>query len=86
MKLVRADINDCEKIWNMQIEAFADLLEKYQDYETSPGNESKERIETKLLQDFTYFYYIFDDDSLVGLFGLLIRKMEAEKGLHLFLL
>lgn len=44
MKLVRADVNDCDKIWDMQIKAFADLLEKYQDYETNPGNEAKERI------------------------------------------
>ena len=66
MRLVRADVNDCDKIWNMQIEAFADLLEKYQDYETSPGNEAKERIEAKLSQEFTYFYYIFNGDDLVG--------------------
>ena len=79
MKLVRADINDCEKIWNMQIEAFADLLEKYQDYETSPENESKERIETKLLQDFTYFYYIFDDDSLVGAIRVVDKKDGSRK-------
>ena len=56
MKLVRADINDCDKIWTMQTKAFSDLLEKYQDYETSPGNEEKERIEAKLSQEFTYFY------------------------------
>lgn len=62
MRLVRAEVNDCDKIWRMQIKAFAELLEKYQDYATSPGNEAKERIETKLLQEFTYFYYIFDDN------------------------
>ncbi len=48
MKLIRANVNDCEKIWKMQTEAFSDLLERYQDYETSPGNEAKERIEAKL--------------------------------------
>ena len=47
MKLIRANVNDCEKIWKMQTEAFSDLLERYQDYETSPGNEAKERIEAK---------------------------------------
>ena len=64
MKLIRANVNDCEKIWKMQTEAFSDLLERYQDYETSPGNEAKERIEAKLSQEFTYFYYIFDGDNL----------------------
>jgi len=76
MKLVRADVNDCDKIWDMQIKAFADLLGKYQDYETSPGNEAKERIEAKLLQEFTYFYYIFDDDNLVGA----IRVVDKNDG------
>ena len=47
MRLVRADVNDYEKIWTMQIEAFRDLLEKYKDYDISPGNESKERIKNK---------------------------------------
>ena len=48
MKLIRANINDCEKIWKMQKEAFTDLLEKYQDYETSPANEPVEKIKAKL--------------------------------------
>lgn len=79
MKLVRANISDCEKIWNMQINAFADLLERYQDYETSPGNEAKERIEAKLSQDFTYFYYIYDDDSLVGAIRVVDKKDGSRK-------
>ena len=63
MKLIRANINDCEKIWKMQKEAFADLLEKYQDYQTSPANELVEKIKAKLLDNFTYFYFIYDDDD-----------------------
>lgn len=79
MKLVRADVNDCDKIWDMQIKAFADLLEKYHDYETNPGNEAKERIEAKLLQEFTYFYYIFDDDNLVGAIRVVDKKDGSRK-------
>lgn len=79
MKLVRATVNDCDKIWNMQIKAFADLLEKYQDYATSPGNESKERIEAKLLQEFTYFYYIFDEDKVVGAVRIVDKKDGSRK-------
>lgn len=70
----------------MQTEAFSDLLERYQDYETSPGNEAKERIEAKLSQEFTYFYYIFDGDNLVGAIRVVDKKMEVEKEWHLFLL
>mgnify|MGYP003399395110 CR=1 FL=1 len=79
MRLVRADVNDCDKIWKMQIKAFSDLLEKYQDYETSPGNEAKERIEAKLSKDFTYFYYIFNGDDLVGAIRVVNKKDGSRK-------
>lgn len=79
MKLIRANINDCEKIWKMQKEAFADLLEKYQDYETSPANEPVEKIKAKLLDSFTYFYFIYDDDALVGAVRVVHRKDGSRK-------
>ena len=41
--LVRVSVDDTEKIWAMQIKAFQNLLEKYQDFETSPANETKEK-------------------------------------------
>ena len=79
MKLIRANINDCEKIWKMQKEAFADLLEKYQDYETSPANEPVEKIKAKLLDNFTYFYFIYDDDALVGAVRVVHRNDGSRK-------
>ena len=66
MRLVRANVSDCDKIWSMQIEAFADLLEKYQDYETSPGNEQKEHIRAKLADEFSFFYLIYYEDKVAG--------------------
>ena len=51
IKLVRIGVNEVENLWNMQIIAFKSLLEKYQDFRTSPGAESKEKIKAKLLQD-----------------------------------
>ena len=63
----------------MQTEAFSDLLERYQDYETSPGNEAKERIEAKLSQEFTYFYYIFDGDNLVGAIRVVDDKKDGTR-------
>lgn len=76
MKLVRADISDCDTIWNMQKEAFSDLLNKYQDYETSPGNETLDRIKMKLLQDFTYFYYLYEGNNSVGA----VRVVDTKDG------
>lgn len=79
MYLVRADVNDYEKIWTMQIEAFRDLLEKYKDYDISPGNESKERIKAKLSEPFTYFYFIHSDDDLVGAIRVVDKKDGSKK-------
>lgn len=74
MKLVRANVSDCEKIWSLQIEAFADLLEKYRDYETSPGNEPIENIRAKLLDEFTFFYLIYHDGDIAGAVRIVDRK------------
>ena len=74
MRLVRANVSDCEKIWSLQTEAFADLLAKYQDYETSPGNEPKENIQAKLLDEFTFFYFIYLEDEIAGAVRVVDRK------------
>ena len=79
MRLVRANVNDCEKIWSLQIEAFADLLAKYQDYETSPGNEPKENIQAKLLDEFTFFYFIYLEDEIAGAVRVVDRKNGDRK-------
>ena len=79
MRLVRADVNDCDKIWKMQIKAFSDLLEKYQDYETSPGNEPKENIQAKLLDEFTFFYFIYHEDEIAGAVRVVDRKNGNRK-------
>ena len=42
--LVRANIQDAENLWKMQIVAFQDLYAKYQDPETSPATETLENI------------------------------------------
>ena len=79
MRLVRANVSDCEKIWSLQIEAFADLLAKYQDYETSPGNEPKEYIQAKLLDEFTFFYFIYHEDEIAGAVRVVDRKNGNRK-------
>lgn len=51
MKLLRTNVDDAKQLHTMQIEAFRELLEKYQDFDTNPGNESLEKVETRLKQD-----------------------------------
>mgnify|MGYP003292595888 FL=1 len=63
IELKRASIQDAEFIWHMQVEAFADLLEKYKDYDTSPGCEPLEKVQMRLNQPFTYFYLICGENA-----------------------
>lgn len=66
MKLIRISVDDAERLWKMQVEAFQDLYEKYQDTETSPATEKMDRIVMRLEQPFTYYYFIEVDDIIVG--------------------
>ena len=79
MKLIRATIKDASNLLKLQAEAFADLLDKYQDYDTNPANESIERMEAKLCQPYTYFYYIVDDDKIVGAIRIVDMKDGSRK-------
>lgn len=64
--LVRASLADAKKIWNMQKEAFAELFEKYRDFETSPAAEPLEKTIFRLKQPEKYFYMIQLDGQAVG--------------------
>ena len=77
MKLVRANIQDAENLWKMQIAAFQDLYAKYQDPETSPATETLEKTVMRLEQSYTYFYYIVVDDTIVGAMRVLIIKKKG---------
>ena len=78
IKLERIGVNDCEKLWKMQVEAFSELLEKYRDYDTSPANEPASRMEERLKQPFTYYYFIMDGETAVGA----IRVVDMKDGSH----
>lgn len=66
LQLIRANVSDAELICNLQKEAFAELLEKYQDFDTNPGNESVDSIIMRLEQPSTYFYLLKLNEDIVG--------------------
>lgn len=79
IKLVRANIQDAENLWKMQIAAFQDLYKKYQDQETSPATETLEKTIMRLEQPSTYYYFIEVEGVNVGA----IRVIDAkESGKH----
>ncbi len=78
IELLRANIGDAKELHAMQVKAFKDLLEKYQDFDTNPGNESVEKVEARLKQDFTFYYFICDGQQKVGAIRI-VDKKEAGK-------
>ncbi len=71
--LLQAELDDAELIHSMQVTSFLPLLEKYQDFDTSPANEDIGRIITRLNQSFTDYYIIRHNEVPVG--GIrIIRK------------
>lgn len=65
-ELVRAHVSDAEELHAMQVEAFRELLEKYQDFDTNPANETVEKVEARLKQEFTFYYFICIGQQKVG--------------------
>ena len=76
--LVRANIQDAENLWKMQIAAFQDLYAKYQDPETSPATETLEKTMTRLEQPYTYYYYIRVEDCIVGAMRVIDHKEDGK--------
>lgn len=74
VSLLRADVNDAEKLHAMQIKSFWKMLEKYQDYDISPANESVEKVEMRLKQEFTYYYFICVGTKKVGAIRVVDKK------------
>lgn len=77
--LHKATLNDAEIIWQMQKEAFASLLEKYQDMDTNPANEPIEKIKYRLSQPFTYFYLIKLKNQNVGAIRVVDKRDDTPK-------
>lgn len=74
ISLIPAKLEDLNSILQMQVEAFAELLEKYQDYDTSPANEKYEDILFRFNQPETTYYFIAADDQKVGVIRVVDLK------------
>ncbi len=79
VSLIRADISNAKEIWQMQKECFAPLYEKYHDTDTSPATEALDKVQNRLKQDFTYYYFIVADGKKVGAVRIIDRKDNSRK-------
>ena len=74
VKLLRADADDAKEVHAMQVESFRELFEKYQDFDTSPANEGVEKVEERLKQEFTYFYFVCVGTQKAGAIRIIDEK------------
>ena len=77
--LRKAMRDDIETIWRMQVEAFSELLDKYQDFDISPATESLEKITAKFEQPWTTYYFIVLDDIIVGAVRIINKNDGGRK-------
>lgn len=74
IRLLQAKAEDAEELHAMQVESFMELFEKYQDFETSPANEKVERVQARLMQEFTYYYFICLGTKKAGAIRIVDKK------------
>ena len=74
--LRQAQRDDLQKIWEMQIEAFRELLERYQDYDLSPGAEPVDKIIARFEQPWTKYFFIEAEGADIGV----IRVVNKDDG------
>lgn len=77
--LLKATRDDMENIWKMQIEAFSDLLNTYQDYDISPAAEGFEKVIARFEQPWTTYFYIVADNEKVGAVRIVDKKDGSRK-------
>ncbi|QUL57221.1 GNAT family N-acetyltransferase [Paenibacillus tritici] len=75
--LSKATVEDAAVIHAMQLQAFLPLLEKYQDYETSPANETVERVVERINQPTVDYYIIRYAGIAAG--SIRVKKKEEHE-------
>ena len=79
VSLIAAGKDDMKTIWKMQVEAFSELLDKYQDYDTSPAAESFEKVMARFEQPWTTYYFISIGTENVGVIRIVDKKDGSRK-------
>ena len=79
ISLKKATREDIETLWRMQVEAFTELLARYQDYDMSPAIESFDTVMAKFEQPWTTYYYIVDNNIVVGAVRIVNKYYGSRK-------
>ncbi|OXM82450.1 GNAT family N-acetyltransferase [Paenibacillus rigui] len=86
ISIIRAGLNDASLIHEMQIKSFRPLLNKYQDFNTSPANETVEKIISRINQSFTDYYIIEDYNVPVGAIRIVKKENQTYRVSPIFVL
>ena len=78
LQLTKAALDDAQRIWRMQVEAFMPLLERYQDVDTNPASEPIDKVIMRLRQSYTYYYLIQAEGETVGAIRVIDKKEEGK--------
>ena len=66
--LKKVNLEDSEKVHEMQKQGFKALLEKYKDYDTNPGAKTLEKVKWRFTLDNIDQYFIFLCNIAIGYF------------------
>lgn len=70
---------DIATVWKMQVEAFQELLDKYQDYDTSPGAEPVDKVLARFEQPWTTYFFIMANGEKAGVIRVVDKKDGSRK-------
>ena len=70
---------DIATVWKMQVEAFQVLLDKYQDYDTSPGAEPVDKVLARFEQPWTAYFFIMANGEKAGVIRVVDKKDGSRK-------
>ena len=67
VSLRKAEYSDCPLLLRIQVRSFIELLQRYEDYDSSPAAECLEQIQRRFEQSFTDYYLIMLADEPIGM-------------------
>ena len=79
IELKKVTREDIETVWKMQVEAFTGLLEKYQDFDTSPAAEPIDKVIARFEQPWTTYFFIVAEGEKVGAVRVVDMKDGSRK-------
>ena len=77
--LVPVSRDKARNVWEMQVEAFRGLLEKYEDYDTNPAAESLEKVTRRFELPGRTYYYIVAEENYVGVICVIDHQDGSRK-------